>query len=201
MTVRKRVTTATPWTMCHASLRRIMLSFVVLLALGGAGKIRTNVVMVATGFPLSRCATTQKTGTLVAARRPSSIRNGMRDSNDDDDVEDSSSWNEKLQAFLDTPVFDPEKVLSENERRIAEADDDDGENAAAPPSEEGPFGKLRLWFATLVTSDYELAETLYAGLFLSFMVLVSQELFRMQLYGDRYVPFHRGGGNWFDSAL
>jgi hypothetical protein len=56
--------------------------------------------------------------------------------------------------------------------------------------EESPFK----WFADLVENDYDTAESLYAGGFLVFMVIVSQELFRMQIHGSSYVPFHSGGG-------
>ena len=47
-------------------------------------------------------------------------------------------------------------------------------------------------FANLVKSDYALAETFYVGLIFVVMVIVSQELLRMQLYGDNYIPFTKG---------
>lgn len=89
-------------------------------------------------------------------------------SNRDDDNETNhentkGSFQDKVDAFLDTPFFDPKKS-----------------------------GSLLKWFADLVESDYELAETLYAGLFFVFLVIGAQELLRMQMYGDAYVPFQHG---------
>jgi len=78
--------------------------------------------------------------------------------------DDDSTIEEKIDNFLDSPVFDPD-------------DESNEEN----------------WFANLVKNDYATAEALYAGGFFAFMVLVSQELFRMWLYGDNYVPFKAGG--------
>jgi ABC-type spermidine/putrescine transport system permease subunit II len=69
---------------------------------------------------------------------------------------------EQLNAFLDTEFFDPSKVKE---------------------------GSPLKWFANLVENDYATAEALYTSFFIAFMVLVTQELVRMQLYGDRYVPF------------
>lgn len=86
-----------------------------------------------------------------------------------DDNEDTLV--DKINTFLDTPFFDPENVV------------DDGT----------PMGRFKSWFASIVQNDYEYAETLYAGGFLAFMVWISQELLRMQVYGDNYVPFKPGG--------
>ena len=49
------------------------------------------------------------------------------------------------------------------------------------------------WFANLVKSDYELAETLYVGTMVVVLVIATQEVLRMQLYGDAYMPFTRVG--------
>jgi hypothetical protein len=82
--------------------------------------------------------------------------------------------NNELDDFLDQSYFDPEQF-----------DDED----------QGPLA----WFANLVKSDYELAETLYVGTFFVILVIITQELLRMQLYGDRYIPFTKlgSGANLF----
>lgn len=69
--------------------------------------------------------------------------------------------------FLDRPFFDPSRVSKRSPLR---------------------------WFADLVQTDYETAEALFASSFLFVLVILTQEILRMQLYGDDYVPFHRGGG-------
>ena len=79
---------------------------------------------------------------------------------------DSLTTEERVEAFLDLPVFDPD-----DERN-------DGN-----------------WFAELVKSDYATAEALYASGFFAVMVLISQELFRWYIYGENYVPFTRGGSS------
>jgi hypothetical protein len=65
---------------------------------------------------------------------------------------------------LDRPFFDPDAY-----------DDKD----------ESFLGRL----AALVRQDYELAETIYVGTLFVILVIVSQELLRMQLYGDHYIVF------------
>jgi len=86
-----------------------------------------------------------------------------------------------LDEWLDRPFYDPRRVL------------DDPES-----------GRRAKQFAKFVTEDYDKAETVLAGAFFVVMILVSQELVRMQLYGpDRYVPFgshhhlYGGGGSLF----
>lgn len=78
----------------------------------------------------------------------------------------------RIDEFLDSPVFDPDN----------EANDGN-------------------WFAQLVRNDYATAEALYAGGFFALMVFISQELFRLWLYGENYVPFKAGGappgGVWY----
>ena len=93
----------------------------------------------------------------------------MNKNNDNDDNEEEESLN--LQEFLDKPFFDPNEY--------------DDENNDSP--------RLLGWFANLVKSDYELAETLYVGAIFAVLLVVSQELLRMQMNGDNYVPFLRGG--------
>lgn len=77
-----------------------------------------------------------------------------------------------LDEFLDQPFFDPSKV------------------------EEG--SPLR-WFADMIENDYETAEALYVGLIFFILVVIGQELLRIQLYGDNYVPFKTvvGSGRLF----
>ena len=80
----------------------------------------------------------------------------VSDSNDDDnDKKDDNSLEEKIDAFLDKPFFDPNAPSSENN-----------------------------WFANLVKNDYESAEALYVGVVVIIGVIVSQELLRIVKYGD-----------------
>jgi len=74
-----------------------------------------------------------------------------------------------VNTILDEPFFDPDEF---------------------DESDDSPLGI----FANLVRNDYQLAETLYAGLIFVILIVFSQELLRMQLYGDAYVPFKAGGG-------
>jgi hypothetical protein len=104
--------------------------------------------------------------TIDVKGRHSSLYATDRDENETNSFPES--FQEKVDAFLDTPFFDPKS------------------------KENGPFLQ---WFADLVESDYELAETLYAGLLFVILVIGAQELLRMQLYGDSYTPFHRGISN------
>ena len=82
---------------------------------------------------------------------------------DDDDVDDSTS----LEEFLDQPFFDPD---------------------AYDDSDKSLLGRL----AAFVRQDYELAETIYVGILFVVLVIFSQELLRMKLYGDHYIPFSSG---------
>jgi len=80
----------------------------------------------------------------------------------------SEQQEQELQDFLDRPFFVPEKV-----------------------DDKSPLK----WFANLVENDYQTAEALFASLFITGMVIVTQEVLRMQLYGpDNYIPFSKGGG-------
>jgi hypothetical protein len=113
---------------------------------------------------------------LLTDRRISLLRRSMNNDNDnndddnkDDDKEQDSSFI-PLDEFLDKPFFDPDAY-----------DEKDANNS--------PLG----WFAQLVKSDYELAETLYVGAIFVVLLIVSQELLRMQMDGPNYVPFLRGG--------
>lgn len=90
----------------------------------------------------------------------------------DEDSDNSSSskkekpLDEQWDEFLDKPFFEPERA------------------------KKGPLA----WFANLVEDDYEAAEALFAGLYIVVLVVLTQEVLRMQLYGDAYVPFRAGGG-------
>ena len=77
------------------------------------------------------------------------------------------SLEDKMNTFLDTEFFNPEDVPEKSPLR---------------------------WFADLVQNDYATAEALYASFFIAGMVLLSQELVRLQMYGDQYVPFKKLGG-------
>lgn len=45
------------------------------------------------------------------------------------------------------------------------------------------------WFANLVEQDYETAEALFACTIITVLVVISQELLRMQINPGAYVPF------------
>jgi hypothetical protein len=79
---------------------------------------------------------------------------------DEDDVD----------TFLDTPFYDPDKVLEDKE--------------SSEPSKR---------FAMFVKNDYETAEALLAGAFFVVLVVVAQELLRLHIQGGNYVPFTSGG--------
>lgn len=108
---------------------------------------------------INRCPT----NTIIKlALDPNNSNNNKNENNNDEDL------SEKLNSFLDKPIFDPNN----------------------PSNEEN-------WFANMVKNDYESAEALYVGAFFFVMVVVSQELLRMVKYGDLYVPFGSGGGKLF----
>ena len=93
------------------------------------------------------------------------------------EMEEDSSLS--LDEILDTQFFDPDKVLQEQEQEV-------GSNRNNP---------ILRWYANLLKDDYELAETLYVGVFCAMLVVITQEVLRMTMYGDNYVPFVRGGAN------
>ncbi len=71
----------------------------------------------------------------------------------------------KIDAFLEKQIFDPESESNQDN-----------------------------WFANLVKNDYDSAEALYVGVFVFAGVVVSQELLRIVKYGESYIPFGQGGG-------
>ena len=94
---------------------------------------------------------------------------------DNDNENEGSNMQKKINAFLDTPFFDPDAYIQEGQT-------------------EGVVGSFKAWFSDLVKNDYETAEALYAGVFFAILLVATQELLRMQIYGADYVPFSRGGG-------
>jgi hypothetical protein len=88
----------------------------------------------------------------------------------------SMSFQDQVDDFLDRSFFDPE-----------EFDD----------SDDSLLGK----FARLVKADYELAETLYVGIIFVVLIIVTQEVLRMQLYGDSYIPFVKGSATAAAGAM
>lgn len=84
--------------------------------------------------------------------------------NQESPTEDDES---QINKFLDTPFFDPSQINNDSPLK---------------------------GFANLVENDYETAEVLFAGSFFVVLVIITQELLRMQLYGDSYVPLMHGGG-------
>jgi hypothetical protein len=90
----------------------------------------------------------------------------------DDNRSDHTSFQERLDLFLDTPFFNPH----------------DYDNEA---TSTGPLA----WFAKLVKNDYATAEAIFAGTFFVILIVATQELLRMQLYSGEHVvfPFSMGG--------
>jgi hypothetical protein len=82
--------------------------------------------------------------------------------------ENGSEDEESLDDLLDKPFFDPDKY---------------------DEKDTGPLG----WFANLVKSDYELAETIYVGTIFVVLLVVAQEVLRIQIYDNSYLPFTKGG--------
>jgi hypothetical protein len=80
-------------------------------------------------------------------------------------------------TFLDTPFFDPNSIL----------------NDPNSPS-------LIKRFATWVQEDYETVEVIWTATIFLVLIVATQELLRIQIYGwDNYVPFTKGilPGNLF----
>eukprot|EP00980_Cylindrotheca_fusiformis_P027476 scaffold20543_cov95-Cylindrotheca_fusiformis.AAC.2 len=99
--------------------------------------------------------------------------NNNDDNNNDNTNKNNNDNEENFNTFLDTPFFDPE---------------------AYDENDSGPLA----WFANLVKNDYESAEALFVGSLCVVLVVITQEMLRMQLYGDGYIPFTRlGSGHLF----
>jgi hypothetical protein len=112
--------------------------------------------------------------TLSTIKRPAFACTTTLSLSSDEDPE-TSSFQEKLNRFLDKPLFDPDKLLEKQTDKVKES----------PESSINPL----VWFANLVKNDYETAEALYAAGIISFLVVLTQELLRMVQYGDAYQPF------------
>mmetsp|Transcript_8261 Transcript_8261/g.10625 ORF Transcript_8261/g.10625 Transcript_8261/m.10625 type:complete len:156 (+) Transcript_8261:35-502(+) len=100
-----------------------------------------------------------------------------RDDDEKHDRDEGLDLEGKINAFLDTPIFDPDEEIRDG----------------------GIFSPLKSWFSSLVKNDYAFAESLYVGLIFFVLVVFSQELLRMKIYGENYIPFTRGstsGGLW-----
>ena len=99
---------------------------------------------------------------------------------------------ERIDGFLDTPFFDPDRILDQEEKQMVVKDSED--NSSNASQSNNPL----VWFAQLVRNDYETAEALYAAGFISILVILTQELLRMVIYGDAYIPFTKiGNGSLF----
>ena len=85
-----------------------------------------------------------------------------------------------MDAFLDTPFFDPDQILDDKYKGSQDRSSSDERSLSNP---------LLVWFANLVKNDYQTAEALYTAAFISIMVVFAQELLRMVKYGDAYHPF------------
>jgi len=125
------------------------------------------------------------------------------DQNDNDDIDNDDNDHkqnqmkliEKIDDFLDTQFFHPDEIISNNDeylynkRKNVESKESNSVNENKNPV---------LWFARLVKDDYQTAEAFYAAVFISILVILTQELLRMVKYGDAYVPFTKiGSGSLF----
>ena len=106
-----------------------------------------------------------KLNIVSSDRRLTVLFNAQHNNNDND--KNDNDINGDIDEFLDKQIFDPEAVTEDDPAPIQ-------------------------WFANLVKNDYATAEVLYAGAMFVVLVVFSQELLRMQLYGDGYVPFQAG---------
>jgi hypothetical protein len=83
------------------------------------------------------------------------------------DPSDTFDWD----TFLDTPFFDPATILQN-------------------PDQYHPIlQQIALW----VQNDYEFVEAIVTGIFFIILIVITQELLRIQIYGfENYVPFTKG---------
>lgn len=106
------------------------------------------------------------------------------DNDDSNQTFNPKSLQEKLDALLDRPFFDPDQILDNQSEEIQES----------PETSLNPL----VWFANLVKKDYQTAEALYAAGFISIMVILAQEMLRIVRYGEAYHPFQNvGSGSLF----
>jgi hypothetical protein len=117
-------------------------------------------------------------------QQPSSLSPFLQEQNrprkveEKDDTNALLSFQEKVDAFLDRPFFNPDEYIFDNNNNNNDKMKNNNDNDS-----------ILTKFAKLVKSDYELAETIYVGLIFVLLIILSQELLRMQLYGESYIPF------------
>jgi hypothetical protein len=115
---------------------------------------------------------TARTGTLLggSSRRAVSAWQLHSKDNDKDEKEEPPEQEQfDMDKFLDVPFFDPDRVLED----------------------ENSHPLLRR-FASFVQLDYEMAEAVISGAFFVILIIATQEVLRLQFYGDNYVPFTKG---------
>ena len=128
------------------------------------------------------------TGNAPQQRRPCSFR--LQLASDDDDAKTTNDQVESEEGTLSAKEDAPLKREEEEEQSLEEQINTFLDTEFFNPEDVPETSPLR-WFADLVQSDYATAEALYASFFIAGMVLITQELVRMQYYGDQYVPFQK----------
>ena len=123
--------------------------------------------------PITKCRVKQHSYRSKLARVSPLLANNNSDDEENNSLQrNQNNGNEnienKIDAFLDKPIFDPDSESNQDN-----------------------------WFANLVKNDYDSAEALYVGVVVIVGVIVSQELLRIVKYGGNYFPFGGGGGNLF----
>jgi hypothetical protein len=114
-------------------------------------------------------------------RRPSVLQrrllsNAKKD--DDDDLATMTTLEERFQAFLDTPFYDPDAVLESLRRRRPENNEEEG----GSQQELDWFQQMNEKFASFVTNDYETAEAALVGIYVFVLVILTQQLVRATMY-------------------
>lgn len=102
--------------------------------------------------------------------------NGDGERDGDDDLKKTKT----LEDLLDTPFFDPDKILDES----------NDENVDFSP---------KTWFANLVKNDYVTAEALFVAIYFAVLVVLAQELLRWNLNGGDYVLFSGKQSSWYSN--
>lgn len=112
----------------------------------------------------STTTTTMRSFSSTVVRRRCWLVANKNDNNDDDD-DTNTSHPVPLEEWLDQPFFDPTEFAEDDTSLV---------------------GK----FAQLCKTNYNLAEILYAGCFIAFMMILSQEMFRFQIHGHDIVVWN-----------
>jgi hypothetical protein len=77
-------------------------------------------------------------------------------------------------TFLDTPYFDPNSILND------------------PNNTNSIQQQLALW----VQDDYHTIELILTGIYCILLIIITQELLRIQIYGiENYIPFTKGSAS------